>query len=149
LSEDRSYGVFAHDASMDLFTAQGIDREALDKEHTAAIAFTSDGVLHVPVIGPDGVLADINATQEGQLPRDVAVSYLFSPAEGKKPAQIDVVVTVENFVTPTGLTVPGSRLGVIVVLFATTSTAIYFAQLSFSRRLSDIASLKNRAETSD
>ena len=94
LAPDRSFGIFAQDATMGLGLAQSITRAALDADHTRAIAFDSEGNTFTPDIAA-GAVADINATTAAQVPRNVSVGYSFLPASSEAaPVSITVTVTV-------------------------------------------------------
>ena len=130
LAPDRSFGVFAQDATMELEIAQSITRAELDADHTLALAFTSEGNTYTPDIAPAGVIADINATTDAQVPRDVPVSYSFVPAGSEAaPVSVAVVVTViEDFIMiPTGLYLVGGTAFVMLVFITALIIAAVFA----------------------
>ena len=95
ISDCRQFGVFAVDATMAYEVAQTVNRATLDADYTRAIAFDATGATFTPTIGPATVVADINATTQAQLPRDVDVTYSFLPASSTAdPVSIDVIVTI-------------------------------------------------------
>jgi len=94
ISDCRQYGIFATNATMAHAVAQTVNRATLDADYTRAVAFNATGATFTPNIAPANVVADINSTTTAQLPRDVDVTYTFSPGGELPPVSIDVVVTI-------------------------------------------------------
>jgi len=142
VSTDRSFGVYAHNAYIDFDSAQTVDRNTLDNDYTSAIAFTSEGLTFVPEIEPAQVVADINATQINQTPREVPVIYSFSPGSDIDSVTKDVVVTVGNILIPTGQTLPIRSSTLPFIAFTFLSGLAYLLQRRyFAKRFTKTAAL--------
>ena len=94
LSGDRSYGVYASDAVIELSSAQMISGQSdLDKGYTHAIAILADGTTAAPAID-SAAISTITGTTLSEVPKDVPITYTYAPDVSSPPVEKNVVVRV-------------------------------------------------------
>jgi len=111
LSGDRSYGVYAGDAVIELSSAQMISGQSdLDNGYTHAIAILADGTRATPTID-SAAISTITSTTLSEVPKDVPVTYTYAPDVSSTPVEKNVVVrivsasiTIEKYGDKNGVT---------------------------------------------
>ena len=148
LSGDRSYGVYAGDAVIELSSAQMLSGQSdLDNGYTHAIVILADGTTATPTIDSAAV-STITSTTFSEVPKDVPVTYTYAPDVSSTPVEKNVVVrvvsasiTIEKYGDKSGgTTLTGAEFTIERWDSSGTGQWIYIEHNSVTKTWSDTAS---------